>query len=209
LQRSPQFKGIAEMPEPHREKRRRRRVRTRRAAWVDIGGNAKPSRCVLWDQSEDGARLAPAHASKLPDTFTLILDKTTAQRCRVVWRKGPLVGVRYLRGGEDEASAAKPAVAEPRHELSPELRRSLAAHGAGSAALAADPSVSFFAAGFVLVLIGLTALFYFAGQQSEQGSAWALDVCQGAGSLCRHPEFPGGASVLMALVYFAARGMEL
>jgi hypothetical protein len=197
------------MPEPNREKRRRRRVRTRRAAWIDVGGDAKPSRCVLWDQSEDGARLAPAHASKLPDIFTLILDKTTAHRCRVVWRKGPLVGVRYLRSAEDEQASAKPAAAEPPRELSPDLQRSLATHGAAAAALPAGPSVSFFAAGFVLVLIGLTALFYFAGQQSELGSAWALDVCHQADSLCRHPEFPGGASVLMALVYFAARGMEL
>ena len=104
---------------------------------------------------------------------------------------------------------AKPAAAEPQRELSPELRRALAGHGDGAAALPAGPSVSFFAAGFVLVLIGLTALFYFAGHQSELGSAWALDVCREADSLCRHPEFPGGASVLMALVYFAARGMEL
>jgi hypothetical protein len=196
------------MPGPHHEKRRRRRVRTRRAAWIDVGGDAKPLRCVLWDLSEGGARLAPAQANKLPDSFTLILDKTTAHRCRVVWRKGPLVGVRFLLSAEDEKAAAKPAVAEPR-ELSPELRRSLAAHGAADAALAAGPSVSFFAAGFVLVLVGLTALFYFAGQQSELGSAWALNVCQQADSLCRHPEFPGGASVLMVLVYFAARGMEL
>jgi hypothetical protein len=197
------------MPERHHEKRRRRRVRTRRAAWIDVGGDAKPLRCVLWDVSEGGARLAPAQANKLPDTFTLILDKTTAHRCRVVWRKGPLVGVRFLLSAEDEKAAAKSAVAEPSRELSPELRRSLAAHGAADAAPTAGPSVSFFAAGFVLVLIGLTVLFYFAGQQSELGSAWALNVCQGADSLCRHPEFPGGASVLMALVYFAARGMEL
>lgn len=197
------------MPESHREKRRRRRVRTRRAAWIDVGGNAEPSRCVLWDVSESGARLAPAFANKLPDTFTLILDKTTAHRCGVVWRKGPLVGVRYLHGVEDEASFAKPTATEPPRELSPELRRALAGHGATAAALPAGPSVSFFAAGFVLMLIGLTVLFYFAGQQSELGSPWALNVCQDAASLCRHPEFPGGASVLMALVYFAARGMEL
>jgi hypothetical protein len=197
------------MPESHREKRRRRRVRTRRAAWIDVGGDAKPVRCVLWDVSESGARLAPAQADKLPDIFTLILDKTTAHRCRVVWRKGPLVGVRFLLSAEDEKAAAKPAAAAAPRELSPELRRSLAGHGAADAALSAGPSVSFFAAGFVLVLIGLTALFYLAGQQSELGSAWALNVCQEANSLCRHPEFPGGASVLMALVYFAARGMEL
>jgi hypothetical protein len=26
--------------------------------------------------------------------------------------------------------------------------------------------------------------------------------------MCQHPEFPGGASVLMAVVYFTVRGME-
>ncbi len=196
------------MPESYREKRRRRRLRARRAASVNLGDNSKPIRCVLWDHSQDGARLAPAYASKLPDAFTLILDKTTAHRCRVVWRKGPLLGVRFLRGADDEqAPAAKPA--EPLRELPDSVRRSLAGHGLGNAALPAGPSVSFFAAGFVLVLIGLTALFYVAGQQSALGNAWALDVCQQAGSLCRHPEFPGGGGVLMALVYFAARGMEL
>jgi hypothetical protein len=185
-------------------------VRTRRTAWIDLGGNAKPVRCVLWDQSEDGARLAPAYASRLPDAFTLILDKTTAHRCGVAWRKGPLLGVRFLRSVEEErALAAKQSGAEPPRELSPEMRRALAGAGSADAALPTGPSVSFFAAGFVLVLIGLTALFFFAGQQSELGTPWALDVCQEAGSLCRHPEFPGGASVLMALVYFAARGMEL
>jgi hypothetical protein len=198
------------MPQSHREKRRRRRVRTRRAAWINVDGNAKPLRCVLWDVSEDGARLAPAQAGKLPDLFTLILDKTTAHRCRVMWRKGAQVGVRFLRGGDDEhAPAAKPQTAEPPRDLPPGFHSPVGVYALDGAEVPGGPSVSFFAAGFVVVLIALTALFYFAGQQSELGSTWALDVCQQANSLCRHPEFPGGASVLMALVYFAARGMEL
>jgi len=189
-----------------REKRRRRRVRTRRAAWINVDDSAKPIRCVLWDVSEDGARLAPAQAGKLPDVFTLILDKTTAHRCRVRWRKGAQVGVRFLRGGvDDNAPADKPQTAEPPRDIPAGLRSPV---GAYDASLPTGPSVSFFAAGFVLVLIGLTILFFLAGHQSELGSAWALNVCEEAGSLCRHPEFPGGASVLMALVYFAARGME-
>ena len=192
---------------PLREKRRRRRVRTRRAAWINVDDSVKPLRCVLWDVSEDGARLAPAQAGKLPDVFTLILDKTTAHRCRVRWRKGAQVGVRFLRGGvDDNAPAAKPQTAEPPRDLPAGLR--VAASALDDASLPAGPSVSFFAAGVVLVLIALTVVFYFAGQQSEVGTAWALNVCEEAGSLCRHPEFPGGASVLMALVYFAARGME-
>jgi len=191
------------------EKRRRRRVKTRRAAWINLDGDAKPVRCVLWDVSEDGARIAPAQAGKLPDMFTLILDKTTAHRCRVRWRKGAQVGVRFLRGGVDDyAPIDKPQQAEPPRDLPAGLRSPVGVRALDDASLPSGPSVSFFAAGFVLVLIALTVLFYLAGHQSELGSAWALNVCQEAGSLCRHPEFPGGASVLMALVYFAARGME-
>jgi hypothetical protein len=197
------------MPQSHREKRRRRRVRTRRAAWINIEGNAKPIRCVLWDVSEDGARLAPAQVGKLPDVFTLILDKTTAHRCQVMWRKDAQLGVRFLRGGDEEnAASAKPQIAQPPRDLPAGLHSPARVYGLDGAEVQGGPSVSFFAAGFVVVLIALTALFYFAGQQSELGSAWALNVCQEADSLCRHPEFPGGASVLMVLVYFAARGME-
>ncbi len=197
------------MPGPQREKRRRRRVRTRRAAWINIDGTAKPIRCVLWDVSEDGARLAPAQAGKLPDLFTLILDKTTAHRCRVRWRKGAQVGVRCLRGGvDDNAPPDKPQTAELPRDLPAGFHSPVAAYALDDSSLPTGPSVSFFAAGFVLVLVALTVLFYFAGHQSELGSPWALNVCQEAGSLCRHPEFSGGASVLMALVYFAARGME-
>jgi hypothetical protein len=197
------------MPQSHREKRRRRRVRTRRAAWINIEGNAKPIRCVLWDVSEDGARLAPAQVGKLPDVFTLILDKTTAHRCRVMWRKDAQLGVRFLRGGDEEnAASAKPQIAQPPRDLPAGLHSPVGIYALDGAEVPGGPSVSFFAAGFVVVLIALTALFYFAGQQSELGSAWALNVCQEADSLCRHPEFPGGASVLMVLVYFAARGME-
>jgi hypothetical protein len=197
------------MAESHREKRRRRRVRTRRAAWINIDGGAKPVRCVLWDFSEDGARLAPAQAGKLPDVFTLILDKTTAHRCRVMWRKGAQVGVRYLRGGDDgHAPAGKPQTAEPPRDLPPGFHSPVGVYALDDAAAPRGASISFFAAGFVVVLIGLTALFYFAGQQSDLGTAWALNVCQEANSLCRHPEFPGGASVLMVLVYLIARGME-
>jgi hypothetical protein len=198
------------MPEPHREKRRRRRLRTRRAAWIAVEDNAKPVRCVLWDVSDDGARLAPAQAGKLPDVFTLILDKTTAHRCRVMWRRGAQVGVRFLRGTDDaNAAAGKPQTAGPLRDLPDGFKRPVAAYALDDSALPAGPPVSFFAAGFVLVLVALTILFYLAGRQSELGSAWALNVCQEAGSLCRHPEFSGGASVFMALVYLAARGMEL
>lgn len=203
------MQGLVGMPQSHREKRRRRRVRTRRAAWLATDDNAKPVRCVLWDVSDDGARLAPAQAGKLPDVFTLMLDKATAHRCRVMWRKGAQVGVRFLRGGaDDNVPAAKPQTAEPRRDLPPGLHSPVGVYAPDDAEVASGPSVSFFAAGLVLVLIALTVLFYLAGLQSELGSPWALNVCQQATGLCHHPEFPGGASVLMALVYFAARGME-
>lgn len=187
-------------------------MRTRRAAWLQIADNAKPIRCVLWDQSDSGARLAPAYANKLPDVFTLVLDKATARRCRIVWRKGPLVGVKFLSGDDGEQSCGAPANKPPPIDLSPELLASIrlpAAITAPDSPIPGGPPVSFFAAGFVLVLIGLTVLFYFADRESGSGAAWAAAVCAQASSLCAHPEFPAGGSVLMALVYFVARGMEV
>jgi hypothetical protein len=207
------------MPERAREKRKRRRTRTRQAAWICAAGKSKPTACVLWDQSDKGARVAAAHASKLPDVFTLIIDKQATPRlCRIAWRKGSQFGVQFVESVEeaDALAAAKSRNAQPAGPA----RLPLDLNGIK---LPADPrylatshdspaqgglSVSMVAAGLLVVLAALTIVFYFAGQETGMGTAWADGVCRQAGNMCRHPEFSGGASVLMALIYFAARGME-
>jgi hypothetical protein len=203
--------GVSLMVERAREQRRRRRTPTRRAASIKSVDNPKAISCVLWDQSDSGARLAAPYANKLPPVFTLTNDNETSRVCRVVWRKGPLVGVQFVEGSEREALArfrpATPQSDEPGRPLPGNIRLLAGARAMHDAVERKDVPVSFFALGFLLILLGLTVLFYVAGQDSGSGSAWAADVCREAGAMCQHPEFTGGASVLMAVVYFAVRGM--
>jgi hypothetical protein len=204
--------GMSPMVGNAREQRRRRRVHTRRAALIKWSDGPKPIRCVLWDQSETGARLAAPYANKLPPVFTLVNGSETSRVCRIVWRKGPLVGVQFAQGDEREelsrVRSAKAQQDEPGRPLPDNIRLSLGARAVYDAVEQKDVPISFFALGFLLVLIVLTVVFYFAGQQSGSGSAWAADICSQAGLMCQHPEFGGGASVLMAVVYFTVRGME-
>jgi hypothetical protein len=194
-----------------REQRRRRRVHTRRAASIQWSDNPKAIRCVLWDQSETGARLAAPYANKLPPVFTLINSSETSRVCRIVWRKGPLIGVQFVAGSEQE-ELSRARSAKTQQDEAPRPPRGnimgLGARAIDDAVEQKDLPISFFALCFLLVLIALTVVFYFAGQESGSGSAWAADVCRQAGIMCQHPEIGGGASVLMAVVYFAVRGME-
>ena len=194
------------------EKRKRRRVPTRHAAWIKIRDSAKPLPCVLWDRSETGARIAAAHASQIPAIFALQHDKgETPRLCHVVWRKGPLIGVQFVETiAEANALArAKPAMPQPQATAGSvvNILRLTAPYGAATATESGSRS-SRAAAAFTLILVAATVVFYFAGQEVGTGSAWAVNVCNQANSLCQHPGLGGGASVLMAIVYFFIRGME-
>lgn len=193
------------------EQRRRLRVRTRRTATIKWSDNPNAVRCVLWDHSESGARIAAPYANTLPAVFTLINDQT-CRVCRVIWRKGPLVGVRFVAATESEELArirsARPQQAEPAGPPPDTLMLSTGARAIHDSVEHKDLPVSVLALGFLLVLIALTVVFYFAGRESGSGSVWAAAVCREGRAMCQHPEFGTGASVLMALVYFAVRGME-
>jgi len=187
-------------------------VWTRRAAVIKWSDNPKTIRCVLWDQSESGARIAAPYANKLPAVFTLINGNDTSRVCRIVWRKGPLVGVQFVKATESEELArmrsAKPQQVEPARPLPDSIRMPAGARAILGSVEHKDLPLSVLALGFLLVLIALTTVFYVAGLENGSGSAWAVAVCREANAMCQHPEFGGGASVLMAVVYLAARGME-
>lgn len=82
-----------------REKRKTQRRPMRRAAEVILGECEPPVRCVIWDISDGGARLAVAHPLEtLPRTFTLALfkDRSVQRNCEVVWIDSRYVGVRFV-----------------------------------------------------------------------------------------------------------------
>ena len=53
--------------------------------------------CSISDISESGARLNLASDAELPDTFLLLLTANGGARrhCRVIWRDGLIVGVKF------------------------------------------------------------------------------------------------------------------
>ena len=201
-----------------REVRRKRRTPCRQAAWIRPGEAAdSPSLpCVLWDQSHDGARIFAAHASKLPSVFALLMaDKKTVRRCRVVWKKGSQMGVRFLQPGEsgvDPPSKPRGAADQPAAAVPAALPPGFYRPGVADALSQNDRGqfeMWHAAAAFLVALIAATGVFYVAGIQSAEQVPWAAAVCQEARSFCEHPEFSGGASILMAVVCFALKGMEL
>lgn len=77
---------------------RKARHRTKHDAWVTLDGGFAKRGCTILDLSAGGARLQlsdPALAESTLDlAFSKDVRKTT--RCRVVWRKGAIVGVEFL-----------------------------------------------------------------------------------------------------------------
>ena len=74
----------------------------RRAAEVIFGAHMPAVRCVIWDMSEGGARLAVAHPlANLPRTFTLVMFKgdRVHRNCEVVWTDARYVGVKFVMAG--------------------------------------------------------------------------------------------------------------
>ena len=202
------------MSKPRPEKRRYRRTKGRQAAWIKCDPHAAPIPCVLWDQSDKGARVSAAHSLRLPDTFALIARDKTARMCRVAWRNSAQLGIMFVdansvtRLGVPGQTANNQPGAKPPGDGAPPLallRVAPRLHGPNEVTFA----VSHLAAGFLLLLIGLTAAFYLAGSEQPSGAVWAQQLCGEANSLCRHPELPGGASVLMAVLFFLARAVEL
>jgi hypothetical protein len=82
-----------------REYRKHRRQPMRRAAAVVLQAALSPIRCVIWDMSDGGARLAIAYpTAQLPRTFSLLLTKDASVRrnCEVVWTDARFIGVKFV-----------------------------------------------------------------------------------------------------------------
>ena len=154
----------------------------------------------------------------------LTRDGKSRRVCRVVWRKKPYVGVRFVEQSSEGADLEE----FPRRKgnaaakLSSPSRPPLASDGAipsllpqvryadlGPGGNRSPMSPSFFALVFLLLLVVASAMFYVAGLELADETPWAVEVCDRARNFCEHPEWSAIPAVLMGVVFLAVKGMEL
>jgi len=79
---------------PLDERRRHRRFKTVKRAWIDVGLGID---CKIVNLSHGGAAVRlPDDKTNLPPTFDLKLETGAAYRCRLCWKLGDKVGVQFL-----------------------------------------------------------------------------------------------------------------
>jgi hypothetical protein len=84
-------------PQAQRLERRRssRAAVIKSATLVFNQGNCTMD-CHVLDLSKTGARLKPSDILTCPNEFTLKFQQGAAHHCEVKWRRGSMVGVRFL-----------------------------------------------------------------------------------------------------------------
>lgn len=82
---------------PPSEARTASRTTVRRIGWLTKTKGESLRECVVFDESEKGARLVVDTPNEIPDTFYLYLslDFSSRRRCRVAWRSATQIGVEY------------------------------------------------------------------------------------------------------------------
>ncbi len=78
---------------------RRKTLRGAQILWTTGAAVTWPTgavvRCIVRNYSEEGAKIETD--SPIPGAFDLVVDLDKARRsCRVVWRKGSLIGVKFV-----------------------------------------------------------------------------------------------------------------
>lgn len=80
------------------EKRATARTNVRRAGWTVRNKGEQLRECLVWDESETGARLVVDNPQEFPERFYiyLALDFRSRRHCRVAWRSDRELGVQYV-----------------------------------------------------------------------------------------------------------------
>lgn len=91
-------------------KRKHSRVKIETPGFVILEPSGPWIACLVRDISESGAGLNVGTVV-LPETFVLLLsvDGKVRRLCRLIWRAGELVGVRFIKPNELLAVAATPS----------------------------------------------------------------------------------------------------
>jgi hypothetical protein len=73
------------------------RLRVLKSAKAVFNHSSSVVDCTVRDMSETGARLVFKNASTVPDDFRFLLtQENTIRDAKVMWRKGELVGIKFL-----------------------------------------------------------------------------------------------------------------
>lgn len=81
-----------------KDQRRTRRRPLKRPAWIALAPDDLRE-CILFDVSDEGARIEIDDTRDIPDQFVLFLSINGAARrnCQAVWREGRQIGVRVRK----------------------------------------------------------------------------------------------------------------
>jgi DNA-binding response OmpR family regulator len=71
------------------------RARTIKSGLIVFHQNQCDMDCLVLSLSDDGAALQPTDSLNIPDNFVLKIKDGTVHQCRVCWRHGNKLGVRF------------------------------------------------------------------------------------------------------------------
>jgi len=80
---------------PKQQHREVRRVRYQ-SARIALNGEAT-AECAIMDISKKGARLVPDGTGMIPAQFELAFAHGERKPCEVIWRRGRMLGVKFIR----------------------------------------------------------------------------------------------------------------
>ena len=67
----------------------------RQSAWITLNGETTTD-CTVMDISKKGAKIVPDGLSAVPDRFDLVLGDQKRQACEVIWRRGRMLGIKFV-----------------------------------------------------------------------------------------------------------------
>jgi len=80
-------------------RKRETRKSLRQPGWITLEGGFAARPCVVQDLSSSGARITIDDSNALPAKLRLAFarDARTGRNCEVVWRRGKVVGIKFVR----------------------------------------------------------------------------------------------------------------
>jgi hypothetical protein len=80
-------------------KKREIRKSLSQPGWLTLDGGFAARQCVVKDLSSSGAKITIDDPNALPGKLRLAFsrDARTGRNCEVVWRRGKVVGIKFVR----------------------------------------------------------------------------------------------------------------